>query len=351
MALFSRFLFSLFISVCFLAGPASAGESGPYVGGSLGLSIPGDMDLDGGSINSSADLDKGLAGSLSIGRGFGDNFRGELELGYRNNDADSVSGSSATGDVDAWNLMVNGLYDFDTGGPLTPYVGLGLGVARVSVNGISPVGGTRVDDSDHGLAYQGIVGAAYDLTQDWMFTADYRYLAVPDLSFGADNGTSLDSNYDSHSIMVGFRYNFPAPKMPVVAEPVAAAPEPAPEPAPVVEPAPAPEIARNYLVFFDWDKSDLLPFALDIIAQAAENARQGGITTIVATGHADRSGTDAYNMRLSQRRAEAVQAELVRLGIPVSEIKVAWKGERDPLVPTDDGVREPQNRRVEIVFP
>ena len=55
-------------------------------------------------------------------------------------------------------------------------------------------------------------------------------------------------------------------------------------------------------------------------------------------------------MRLSQRRAEAIKAELVKNGVPANEISVVAKGESQPLVPTADGVREPQNRRVQIVF-
>ncbi|HAD86247.1 MAG TPA: hypothetical protein DCG48_02695, partial [Rhodospirillaceae bacterium] len=74
------------------------------------------------------------------------------------------------------------------------------------------------------------------------------------------------------------------------------------------------------------------------------------VTRIETTGHADRSGTDAYNLRLSQRRAESVKAELNRLGIPSGEILTRWKGEREPLVQTPDGAREPQNRRVEIIL-
>jgi outer membrane protein OmpA-like peptidoglycan-associated protein len=71
---------------------------------------------------------------------------------------------------------------------------------------------------------------------------------------------------------------------------------------------------------------------------------------IKATGHADTSGTDRYNVGLSKRRAAAVQAELMRLGLSADEIFINWKGEREPLVETNDGVREPQNRRVEIIL-
>lgn len=144
---------------------------------------------------------------------------------------------------------------------------------------------------------------------------------------------------------------------------MAAAPAPAPAPAPKPmaqkqpepKPAPAPPapppVARNYIVFFDWDKAEITDEALAILKSAAENARKGNISRIEATGHADTSGTRAYNMKLSEKRARAVQAQLKKLGIATNEIGIDWKGELQPLVPTADGVREPQNRRVEIVFP
>jgi outer membrane protein OmpA-like peptidoglycan-associated protein len=103
-------------------------------------------------------------------------------------------------------------------------------------------------------------------------------------------------------------------------------------------------------VFFDFDKSSLTDQGRNVVATAAANAKRGQVTTIDATGYTDRSGPANYNMDLSRRRAETVKAEMVRLGVPANEIVVAWKGENDNLVPTADGVREPQNRRVTIVY-
>ncbi len=126
-----------------------------------------------------------------------------------------------------------------------------------------------------------------------------------------------------------------------------AAPAAAPTPAPAPAARPAP---RGYLVFFDWDKADLTAEAKRVLATVAEDAKRGNVVRIRATGHADRSGPDAYNMKLSLRRAVAVKGELVRLGLSEKDIAVVAKGETEPLVPTADGVREPQNRRVETVF-
>ncbi len=118
-------------------------------------------------------------------------------------------------------------------------------------------------------------------------------------------------------------------------------------PPPVQAPAPAP---RSYLVFFDFNKSDLTPQAVEIVDTAAKNAGPAKVTQLTVTGHTDTVGSDAYNMRLSRRRAESVAAQLEKDGIASSEIEIVAKGKRDLLVPTGDGVREPQNRRVQIVY-
>ena len=131
------------------------------------------------------------------------------------------------------------------------------------------------------------------------------------------------------------------------------APQPAarPVPAPATAPTPAPApVPRAYLLFFDFDDSSLRPEAQQIVGTAAINADAGEIRRISVVGHADRSGSNAYNDRLSLRRAETVRDALIALGYPAVRINVAARGEADPLVPTPDGVREPQNRRVEINF-
>ena len=103
-------------------------------------------------------------------------------------------------------------------------------------------------------------------------------------------------------------------------------------------------------MFFDWDRADLTDRARQIIAEAAQNSTRVQATRIEVAGHADRSGTPQYNQRLSQRRADVVAAELVRQGVNRGDIGISAYGESRPLVPTADGVREPQNRRVEIVL-
>ena len=127
----------------------------------------------------------------------------------------------------------------------------------------------------------------------------------------------------------------------------ACASEPPPPPPPPPPPAAAP---TSFMVFFDWDRSNLSQQAVQTIGQAATAFKQRGSARITATGHTDTSGPESYNMALSLRRANAVKNELVRRGVPADAITVVGKGESNPLVATGDGVREPQNRRVEIVM-
>jgi OmpA family len=120
-------------------------------------------------------------------------------------------------------------------------------------------------------------------------------------------------------------------------------PPPPPPPQPMAQ-------APTFMVFFDWDSSRLSPASLNVITQAVTAFRSTGNARVTATGHTDTSGPDSYNMALSLRRANAVKNELVRQGVPADAIAVIGKGESQLLVPTGDNVREPQNRRVEIVI-
>ena len=109
-------------------------------------------------------------------------------------------------------------------------------------------------------------------------------------------------------------------------------------------------------MFFDWDKAFLTPRAREIVAEAAQNSTRVQTTQIEVNGYADtshalpgRRGQD-YNLRLSLRRADTVRAELVRDGVPPGAISVHGFGDTHLLVPTGPNVREPQNRRVEIIL-
>jgi outer membrane protein OmpA-like peptidoglycan-associated protein len=118
---------------------------------------------------------------------------------------------------------------------------------------------------------------------------------------------------------------------------------------PAAAPPPPPPV-RNFLVFFDFDRSTLTPRAMDIVKEAARIAKAGENLRVTCTGHTDTAGPANYNMALSLRRANTVKDALVREGVAASTISVVGRGEEALLVATKDGVREPQNRRVEIVI-
>ena len=103
-------------------------------------------------------------------------------------------------------------------------------------------------------------------------------------------------------------------------------------------------------MFFDWDRADITPQAAAILDNAAQAYQTTGQARVVLAGHADRSGPADYNVGLSQRRADNVRQYLSGRGVPETAMTTEAFGESRPLVETADGVREPQNRRVEITF-
>jgi hypothetical protein len=114
-------------------------------------------------------------------------------------------------------------------------------------------------------------------------------------------------------------------------------------------PPPATTPAPSFMVFFDWDRSNLSPQAMATLQQAADAFKSTGAARVTATGHTDTSGPENYNMALSLRRANTVKDALITLGVPAAAITATGVGEAGLLVQTADGVREPQNRRVEVV--
>jgi outer membrane protein OmpA-like peptidoglycan-associated protein len=252
---------------------------------------------------------------FAVGAVVGYDFVGprvELEIPYRRN---GVNTNFGVGRVESIAAMVNVLYDFFPNWIVSPHLGAGIGIARV----------TR---SQTEFAYQGIAGVSAQMFDSLRVSLDYKYFATTN-----PTANGVNYRYANHSAMLTVAYKFGAP--------AAAAPPPGPAPTPP---------GTSFMVFFDFDRSNITDTAATTIRQAAAQAKSGQKTRIGVTGHADRSGADAYNMALSLRRANAVKDALVREGIPATNIAVTGRGESQPLVQTADGVREPQNRRVEIVL-
>jgi iron complex outermembrane receptor protein len=160
------------------------------------------------------------------------------------------------------------------------------------------------------------------------------------------NPTFAQSGIIGRFFRIGATYRFggPPPKMPAPVTPPASPPPLPPAPPPAAKP----EVARDFQVFFDFDKSDITDAAAKVIQAAADVVKAGGIAHVTVTGHTDTVGSNAYNQALSARRAAAVQTKLVADGVPAGEIATVAAGKTGLLVPTADGVREAQNRRAVI---
>jgi OmpA-OmpF porin, OOP family len=338
--------------------------TGLYMGLGAGVNLLQNENLSanngGGGTIGKLQSEVGFAGVLSLGWGFGNGLRAELEGDYRNNHFNNLSGTTATGASIAgggreqkFGPMVNVLYDFSVAPWVMPYLGVGIGWQAANWQNVNAYGGTPLTtvtlshSSPGSFAYQAIVGAAFPLpfVPGLAITTEYRFMGLAGnraysgtatVGAAAPVGIGVKSTTDyNHAFLVGIRYNF------------GVAPPP-PPPAPAAVPAQAP--ARSYLVFFDWDKATLTDRARQIIADAAANSTKVQYTRIEVNGYTDTSGTPQYNQGLSVRRASAVKAELIKDGVPANAITTQGFGETHLLVPTGPGVREPQNRRVEIII-
>ena len=307
----------------------------------------------------------GFTGNIAVGYGLGNGLRFEVEGNYMRNHVALKAGNGQNpgfvnggGNIQSYGPMFNALFDFDIGaGFMYPYVGVGVGYEGTSMDngrvyGINPANTPNLNiyRGSHGsFAAQAILGAAFPIASvpGLSITTDARLNVITDnTKFTGDGilngvngvrarGTETLGNQFNVAGVIGVRYAFNAAPLPVVAG--------------VVTPV-APTNARTYLVFFDWDRADLTARARQIVAEAAQASTRTSYTKIQVSGNADTSGTHQYNQRLSLRRAETVAAELVRDGVPRAAIAIQAFGDTHLLVPTGPGVREPQNRRVEIVL-
>jgi OOP family OmpA-OmpF porin len=327
--------------------------TGPYVSLGAGTTIENPLNITDRAAGASGKIltRPSYSGDAAVGYGFGDGFRVELNGNfYRNTatkvDADDGTQTRVTGGLNTYGPMVNVLYDFNVGLPIFPYVGAGIGYQWQKFDSHVVSDGAGVGGTKGSFAYNIIGGIAYPLP--WVpglsATAEYKFTQLTSSRNYAAVGDGVDGSLHvgqstSHTFLIGLRYQLFQPPAP-----------PAPAPAPVPAAAPAPAPAKTYLVFFDWDKYNLTPRATQIIAQAASDSKTQNVTTLEVNGYTDTSGTPTYNQGLSVKRAKAVAAQLVADGVPASEIEIHGYGETHLLVPTGPGVREPQNRRVEIIF-
>ncbi|MBX3027230.1 OmpA family protein [bacterium] len=131
------------------------------------------------------------------------------------------------------------------------------------------------------------------------------------------------------------------------------APPPPPAPAPPPPPAPAAAPMKKKIVLrgvnFDFDKYNIRPDAVPILEQACSQLKAEPSIDVSCQGHTDSIGSDAYNMKLSERRADAVRNWLIKCGIPASRLTAKGFGKRNPVASNDTAEGRAQNRRTELV--
>ena len=378
-----KFVAAIVLATTALSGPVLAKDQAWYIGVEGGANLVQNELFDIRNAAGTAVVADGIRARHKIGYDVGGNigydfgkFRAEFEVAYKGNSIDKMiveqavppilfgtatvpgtvlgagvpplgSYNSADGSAKVLSFMANGLFDFGgQDGDIGAVVGGGVGIARVQHSNyalVSP-GAAFINDSDTGVAWQVLAGIYKPLSDHVDLGLKYRFFNVDNVNTFTTNGLATQTRYRSHSLMLTLAYNF--------FEPVVAAPPPPPPPAPVVLPPcpPAAVTPGPFLVFFDWDKSLVTAEAAAILDRAAEQFAATGQANVALAGHADTSGTAEYNVRLSQRRADSVKAYLAGKGVPEAAMVTEAFGETRLLVETADGVREPQNRRVEITF-
>ncbi|MBO6038269.1 MAG: OmpA family protein [Acetobacter sp.] len=372
-------LFSASVATWLLTTPLVAHAQpvrGLYINGEGGATFNQNQRIRASAQNPQSGRDRWHTGGIgigSIGWGLGNGFRVELEGNYRSMAykrfiTDAFRNGHVGGRRQTYGFMANALFDLDVGSPwIFPYIGGGIGydwtTLRTSVTAPSNQFNEQIGGTFGNFAYQAMVGLSFPMP--WIVglsaIAEYRFWTMlgPQSYHAVSWGTDVNQthpyeiskgNYDTmtdfnHSLMLGLRYEFtPDPPPPTPTSPTTSI-------------IPAPQAVRSYLVFFDWDKTNLTNHARTVIETAAKAAAHVALTRITVSGYTDNTSAHPgqkagleYNLRLSLRRAEVVKAELIRDGVQKSIISIYGYGEANPLIKTALNTREPQNRRVEIVF-
>ena len=279
-----------------------------------------------------AAFDPGAIGVVSLGYKWDHNIRTEVELGYTQHDADRALGTKLGGQDELLSGMFNVVYDIPLWHGVKWSVGGGLGFGSLDINARA-LGVRVVHGSDSSFMWQGITGLSWSISPAVDMYTDWRYRsAETDGNYGSDVLGFAPIHVKSvheNAALIGIRWYLERP-------------------APPPPPPPPPPAVKTFIVFFDFDKSNLTEKAQEVVSEAVKAAKTQGMVKVMVTGHTDTVGSDTYNQALSERRAQSVKDEMVREGLDGGSIAIQGKSFHDPLVPTGPGVREPQNRRAVI---
>jgi OOP family OmpA-OmpF porin len=282
---------------------------------------------------------KGFGNSLGFnargGYRFNDYLAAEALYEYMDDFGTTVSAGNRVGghvDIQTNHFSLLGKVILPTGTLFEPYAVGGIGFLNANGNGKVNTPGAQLKGTDSDTEFSGRVGGGFDA---WITENIAAYV---DAAFVMPTGGL--SNLRSVSLGAGVKYSFAPPR--------AAPPAPVP-PAPAARPAPP--VRRKIVlrgVHFDFDKSTIRADARPVLDEAIATLKQEGGIAVIAEGYTDSVGTDAYNMKLSQRRAKAVRDYLVTGGISPRRITAEGFGETHPVASNDTADGRAQNRRVEL---
>ena len=315
-----------------LAGTANAGfeRDGWYFGLEGGAVMVNETQLGTALI----EFDHGYAVLGTLGYAFkNSNWRMEGEVGYRQNDGTQTINCQilvcAPGEVrlKEWTGMINAVYDVK----MSDRFGLGLGVG-IGIDNPRYSAPDGTDSNDKVFAAQALAGFTYRVNQHWDLMLNYRYLwaGETELRVGV-SPIERTMDLEKHTITVGFRYGYDEPPVVIIPPDVVEAPKP-----------------KQFIIFFGFNKCNITAEADAVLSEAASSAKSGGGASVRIVGHTDTSGSNAYNQKLSECRANATKSNLVGKGVSDGAISTSGKGETELMVQTGDRVKEPQNRRATI---
>jgi len=374
MTVISRRTLALLTGACIPFAPllANAGD-GPYVGieGGLNWESPQNLKIDGTIIDRLHFADGWTAGVIA-GYASKSGFRPELELDHRRNDVHrDLYDFSVSGTENADSALANLWYDLKLPDGafrvVHPYIGAGAGALRADFRNVAIGGIGTSADHDTKFAWQAGAGLGVDVTPNVTVSADYRYLESNRGSFNVDISPAWQAPYRTQTALLSVRYSFgrpptPAP-MPPQSSPPPPPPPPAPPPPPPVAAAPPPCQAPAGLkvdanchiidqtlivraVDFEFNSVQLTAPARDTLNEVARALLAQPELAVEIQGYTDSIGTAAYNLKLSQRRADAVKTYLANQGVSAASLTARGYGKENPVASNDTVQGRAENRRV-----
>jgi opacity protein-like surface antigen len=187
-----------------------------YVQLDAGLAMVGNSDVSLFGVSGDVEFDPGFAVGGAVGYRIEEWMRAELNLSYREADVDKVQALGPTlsgaGDAGAFSALANLYFDFKPRSPVTPYMGVGIGIAHIDVDSNDSANVLIVNDDSTELAWNVMAGAAWSVTDNVDLTLGYRYLSTTNAKLdatvvGVGSGT-LNAEFGVHEVMFGARYNF-----------------------------------------------------------------------------------------------------------------------------------------------